>query len=63
MELEKQYYGKIDEKIAKKILATHPICLGMSDGKITSSKLMENLGLLAFMGNPNGIDWKPTDEI
>ena len=35
----------------------------MSDGKITSSRLMENLGLLAFMGNPNGIDWKPTDEI
>ncbi len=63
MELEKQYYGKIDEKIAKKILATHPICLGMNDGKITSSRLMENLGLLAFMGNPNGIDWKPTDEI
>ena len=62
-ELEKQYYGKIDEEIAKKILAIYPICMDMTDGKITSSKLMENMGLLTFMGNPNGSTCKPTDEL
>lgn len=35
----------------------------MTDGKITSSKLMENMGLLTFMGNPNGSTCKPTDEL
>jgi outer membrane protein assembly factor BamB len=61
-ELEKKYYGEIDEEIAKKILGTHPICNGMTDGKITTSKLMENMGLLLIMGNPNGTIYIPTDE-
>ncbi|KYK20029.1 hypothetical protein AYK24_04450 [Thermoplasmatales archaeon SG8-52-4] len=61
-ELEKQYYGKIDAEIAKKILGSDSISNGMTDGKITTSKLMKNLGLLLIMGNPNGIVYKPTDE-
>lgn len=62
MELEEQYYGKIDTENAKKIMSTYPICRSSSDCKITDSELMENLGLLAFMGNPNGTQWNPTDE-
>lgn len=61
-ELEKHYYGKIDAEIAKKILGTQPICNGMTDGKITTSKLMENMGVLLIMGNPSGIIFKPTEE-
>jgi len=62
-ELKKQYYGKIDAEIAKKILGTQPICNGMTDGKITTSKLMKHMGILLIMGNPSGIIYKPTDEI
>jgi len=61
-ELEKQYYGRIDAEIAKKILEIEPISKGMTDGKITTSKLMENMGILLIMGNPNGIIYKPSDE-
>jgi outer membrane protein assembly factor BamB len=62
-ELEKELYGKIDTEIAKKILSTYPLCKPSSDGKITDSKLMNNLGFLAFMGNPNGTKWVSTDEL
>ena len=61
-ELKKQYYGKIDAEIAKKILESEPICNGMTDGKITTSKLMENMGLILIMGNPSGVIYKPSDE-
>ena len=61
-EIEEQYYGQIDEEIAKKILSTHPINKDTTDGKITSSKLIKDMGLLAFIGNPDGTTWKPTDK-
>jgi outer membrane protein assembly factor BamB len=62
-EIEKQYYGNIDTDIAKKILATPPINLAMTDGKITTSSLMGNMGLLAFMGNPDGSAFMPTNNL
>ena len=55
-EFEEQYHGKIDEEIAKKILATPPINWGMTDGKVTSSKLMENMGMIIHMGNSDGTE-------
>ncbi len=61
IELEKEFYGKIDTKIAKEILATTPICKDMSDGKITNSSLMKDMRLLACMGNSNGSQFNPTD--
>ena len=61
-ELSNRYYGKIDVAIAKKILATDPICKGTTDGKITDSELMKDMGLLAFMGCPDGGKWNPTDD-
>jgi outer membrane protein assembly factor BamB len=61
-ELEKKYYGQIDTEIAKKIISTVPLCKNSCDGKITTTKLMENMGLLAHMGNPNGSQWNPTDD-
>jgi len=61
-ELEQQYYGKIDAEIAKKILATPPICLPTTDGKITTTKLMESTGFLAIMGCPNGSTLKTTNK-
>jgi len=62
MEIEKEYYGEVDINVAKKIMATDPICRTRTDCKITDSELMEKLGLLAHMGNPNGSQWNPTDE-
>ena len=61
-ELGEQYYGKIDTEIAKKIMATPPLTKLITDCKITGSKLMENMGLIAFMGKIDGKTWIPTDE-
>ena len=61
-ELGEQYYGEIDTEIAKKIMATPPLTKLITDCKITSSKLMENMGLIAFMGKPDGVTWIPTEE-
>jgi len=61
-EIEREYYGEIDLESGKTILGTSPICKPSSDGKITSSKLMENFGFLAYMGNPNGTTWTPTGQ-
>jgi outer membrane protein assembly factor BamB len=61
-ELGELYYGKIDTEIAKKIMSTSPLPKLTTDCKITSTKLMENMGLLAFMGKSNGVTWVPTDE-
>ena len=56
-ELLTEYNGKIDVDIAKKILATYPIVSSATDCKITSTKLMENFGLWAYMGKPEGTDF------
>ncbi len=61
-ELGEQYYGMIDTDIAKKIMSTHPIYEDTTDCKITSSYLMEQMGLLVFMGRPDGELWTPTDK-
>ena len=61
-ELRDEYYGKIDVDIAKKIMSTEPICTATVDCKITDSRLVEDLGLWAHMGNPDGNHWKPTVE-
>ena len=61
-ELGKEYYGTIDEDIAKEIMTTYPITEETTDCKITSSKLMENMGVLAFFGPLDGNTWIPTDE-
>ena len=37
LEVEKEYYGKIDINITKKIMATYPICKYRSDCKITDT--------------------------
>jgi len=62
IELGEQYYGKIDTSTAKKIMSTHPIYENTTDCKITSSKLMDQMGLFVFMGRPDGEPWIPTDE-
>jgi len=61
-EVKKEYYGKIDTEIAKKIMATTPICTRSTDCKITTTKLMENNGLIVLMGNPNGTQFNPTSK-
>lgn len=60
-EIITQFYGKIDLEVAKEIVATEPICTGMTDGKITNSDMMEDMGLLAFFGPLTGDIWVPTN--
>ncbi len=62
IELGEKYYGKIDTNIAKKIMSTNPIYEKTTDCKITSSKLMDKMGLFVFMGRPDGEQWNPTDD-
>ena len=61
-ELEEKYYGKINIEIIKKIFTTFPISKGLTDVKITSSKLMKDLGLITYFGNPEGTEWVPEKE-
>ena len=44
-EIEREYYGQIDIENAKKIISTYPLCYKSCDAKITTTKLMENMGL------------------
>ena len=60
-ELLNKYQGKIDVDIAKKIMATNPINIISTDCKITSSRLVDNFGLWAFMGKPDGTDFIAND--
>jgi outer membrane protein assembly factor BamB len=53
--IKEKYKGKIDVESVKEILATYPICNKVTDGKITTSSLLKNNGLLVHIGNPNGI--------
>jgi outer membrane protein assembly factor BamB len=61
IELGEQYYGNIDTNIAKKIMSTNPIYEKTTDCKITSSKLIDDMGLFVFMGRPDGEQWNPSD--
>lgn len=60
-QLRDEYYGKIDINVAKKIMSTYPICSVATDCKITSSQLINNFGLWAFMGKPDGTDFIADD--
>lgn len=51
------YHGEIDVDVAKEIMSTYPICLAATDCKITSSQLIDNFGLWAYMGKPDGTDF------
>jgi len=62
IELKEKYYGEINTEIAKQILSTDPICTSTTDGKISDSELIKNMGMLAFMGPPNGQHFVPTNE-
>ncbi len=56
-ELLDKYDGEIDVDVAKKIMTAHPIQSASTDCKITSSHLIDNFGLWAFMGKPDGTDF------
>jgi hypothetical protein len=47
-------YGLIDMQLAKEILALESMSDLTTDGKVTDTKTMQELGIHAFMGNPNG---------
>ncbi len=61
-ELLDKNYGKINVETAKKIMSTSPLSDIVTDCKITSTKMMERNGLWAFIGNPNGRDWIPSED-
>lgn len=52
IEIEREFYGKIDIETAKNILSTEPLSKGLTDGKITTSSLLKEMGLIACFGNP-----------
>ena len=56
-ELFEEYKGRIDADIAKLIMSTKPICSVSTDCKITSSSLVNNFGMWAYMGNPDGTNF------
>ena len=60
-ELLNEYHGEIDVDVAKKIMATKPIHGASTDCKITSSQLINNFGVWAFMGKPDGTDFIAND--
>jgi len=51
-ELGKEYYGKIDAEVVKKIMSTPPITDFTTDCKITDGDMIFNNTLWAFWGNP-----------
>ena len=61
-DIEKEYYGKIDIETAKNFMSIDPFTRYETDVKITDSKLMKNLGLWTFFGNPNGSQWNLPDK-
>ena len=61
-ELEEKFYGKIDVEIVKKILTTFPISKGVTDVKITNSKLMKDIGLITYFGSIDGTEWIPEEK-
>ena len=62
-ELGDKYYGEIDVEIVKEIMSTEEICSLTTDCKITDTKLIEDLGLWAHQGRPDGFHWKPSSEV
>jgi len=61
-ELGNKYYGGIDVDVVKEIMAAPPISNLPIDCKITDSKLVEDMGLWAFMGRPDGDHFTPKPE-
>ncbi len=51
-ELGKEYYGRINAEIVKKIMSTPPITDFTTDCKITDQNMIFNNSLWAFWGNP-----------
>ncbi len=62
-ELESKYYGKINTEIVKKIFETYPISHKTTDCKITSSKLLENMGLIVYFGWLNRTEFIPSNKL
>ncbi len=62
-EIKKEYYGKINTYNSKEILADPLLSKPVTDAKISNSKLMERMGFIGFIGNPNGDIWIPFDEV
>jgi outer membrane protein assembly factor BamB len=56
---EEQYYGEFDVDLAKKIMTTKPIFndVKTTDTKITNTNLVNNFGIWACMGYPDGNDF------
>ena len=61
-EIESDYYGKINIENIKDLLATVPISFPATDCKITSTKLLENMGLVLYFGKINGSEYVPSRE-
>ncbi len=60
-ELEEKYHGKINAEIAITIMTTDPLSQA-SDCKITSSKLLNDMGMVIFFGRLNETVFYPIDE-
>ena len=61
-ELADKYNGMINEEIAIKIMTTSPISR-TSDCKITTSKLLEDMGLYIHFGKCDGIEFNNKEKI
>jgi outer membrane protein assembly factor BamB len=61
-ELAEIYYGKINEEIAIKMMTTTPISK-TTDCKITTSSLLEDMGLYIHFGKCDGIEFNSTKKI
>jgi len=59
-EIESDYYGKLNIENLKDLLATVPISSSATDCKITSTKLLENMGLVLYFGKINGSEYVPS---
>ena len=59
--IEQDCYGQIDIQFAKEIFGLESMSDLTTDGKITDTKNMEELGFYAFMGNPGGRELIPSN--
>ena len=54
IQIENDYYGRIDLDAAKIILSLNPLSQDLTDGKISNSSLLKNMSLFTHFGNPDG---------